>query len=268
MCDSPETPRSPQTLKMGPLPIKESAIRTQNISPITLEEINEFAALQTRVDRKYIINAEMCNRLIEEVQVQGRVLDIDGMRSTIYQSIYFDTPNLDLYKDAAYKRRPRFKARTRFYQQTNTAMLEVKTKDGRGKTVKKRTPYDVNDVDQLTTAGKTFIDNVIGEQGVSHHLRVTLTSHYQRTTVVDSGTSTRITFDEYLTCTDWEKQSILFPMCIVETKSSGQPSPFDKWLWENGNRPTRISKYCTMLAVLHPDLPANKWHQVIKKYLQ
>ena len=266
MCDSSETLKPPQTRKMGPLPIKESAITTQNLSQITLEEINTFAALQTRVDRKYIINTEICNRLIEEVQVQGRVLEIDGERSTIYQSIYFDTPNLDLYKDAAYKRRPRFKTRTRFYQQTNTAMLEVKTKDGRGKTVKKRTPHNVNEVHQLTSTGKTFIDKVIGEQGASHNLHATLTSQYQRTTIVDPQTSTRITCDEYLTCTDWEKQSISLPLCIVETKSSGQPSPFDKWLWENGNRPTRISKYCTALAVLHPELPANKWHKTIKNY--
>ena len=129
MCDLLETLRPPKTRKMGPLPIKESAIRTQNCASITLEEINAFAALQTRVDRKYIINSEVCNDLIEEVQVQGRVLEIDGMRSTIYQSIYFDTPNLDLYKDAAYKRRPIFKTRTRFYQQTYTAILDVKTKD-------------------------------------------------------------------------------------------------------------------------------------------
>ena len=266
MCDLLETLSPPQTRKMGPLPIKESAIRTQNCASITLEEINAFAALQTRVDLKYIINSEVCNDLIEEVQVQGRVLEIDGMRSTIYQSIYFDTPNLDLYKDAAYRRRPRFKARTRFYQQTNTAMLEVKTKDGRGNTVKKRTPHDVNDIHQLNSTGKTFVDNVIGKQGASQNLHATLTSQYQRTTIVDPWTSTRITCDEYLTCTDWENQSVSLPMCIVETKSFGQSSPFDKWLWENGNRPTRISKYCTTLAVLHPELPSNKWHKTIKNY--
>ena len=251
---------------MGFLPIKESAITTQNLSPITLEEINEFAALQTRVDRKYIVNIETCNHLIEEVQAERKVLDIGGMRSTMYQSIYFDTPDLNLYKDAAYKRRPRFKARTRFYQQTNTAMLEVKTKDGRGKTVKKRTPYDASELGELTNDGKIFIDTVIGEPGTSHDLRATLTSQYQRTTIVDPQTSTRITCDEYLTCTDWENQSVSLSMCIVETKSSGQPSLFDKWLWENGNRPTRISKYCTTLAVLHPELPANKWHKTIKNY--
>jgi hypothetical protein len=266
MCDSPETPRPLKTLKMGSLPIKESAISTQGLSLITLEEINMFAALQTRVDRKYVINAETCNALIQQVQGKGSVLDIDGMRSTMYQSVYFDTPTLDLYKDAAYRRRPRFKARTRFYQETNTAMLEVKTKDGRGRTVKKRTPHDVTTLNELTTEGKSFIDDVIGETGASRDLRATLTSQYQRTTIVERETRTRITCDEYLTCTDWENQSVSLAACIVESKSSGQPSLFDKWLWENGKRPIRISKYCTALAVLHPELPSNKWHKTIKNY--
>ena len=184
-----------------------------------------------------------------------------------YQSVYFDTPDLALYKDAAYKRRPRFKARTRFYRSTGIAMLEVKTKDGRGKTVKIRTPYDADSLYELTESGKTFIEEATKIPGSSENLRPTLTSQYQRTTIVDLDTSTRMTCDEYLVCTDWKNQSIAFPYCILETKSSVQPSPFDVWLWDHGFRPQRISKYCTMLAILHPDLPANKWHRVIKNYM-
>lgn len=248
------------------LPVQQSEIVTSRLPPISLEEMNTFAALQTRVDRKYIVTNGTCNELIDGVNIDGQVLEIDGNRSTIYQSIYFDTPELKLYKDAAYKRRPRFKARTRFYQQTETAMLEVKSKDGRGKTIKERTPYDVDHLHELTVEGKAFIDNLMGEQGISDDLRPTLTSRYQRATIVDRETRTRITCDEFLTCTDWEQQTLSLPMCILETKSSGQPSPFDKWLWEHGHRPVRISKYCTALAVLHPDLPSNKWHKTIKKY--
>ena len=118
---------------MGDHPIQPSSINTELLSAIDLEEMNKYAKLQTRIDRKYIVTPEICNALLAGAEINGRALEINCYRSTRYQSTYFDTPTLDLYKAAAYRRRPRFKARTRYYQQTNTAMLEVKTKDGRGK---------------------------------------------------------------------------------------------------------------------------------------
>ena len=256
-----------QTPEMGSAPIQPSKLSSERFSSITLEEMNKFAALQTRVDRKYVVTNEQCNELLKTININGHILTINEKRSMGYQSVYFDTPDLALYKDAAYRRRPRFKVRTRFYRSTEIAMLEVKTKDGRGKTVKLRTPYDADRLYELTESGKTFIEEIVQTLGSSEQLRPTLTSQYQRTTIVDHDTSTRMTCDEYLRCTDWEDKNITFPYCILETKSSDIPSPFDIWLWENGHRPQRISKYCTMLAVLHPGLPANKWHRVIKNYL-
>ncbi len=266
MCDIPAVQRILPMPEMGLTPIQPSELSSQRFASITLEEMDTFAALQTRVDRKYIVTSQLCNELFGTININGQVLTVNEKRSTGYQSVYFDTPEFDLYKDAAYKRRPRFKARTRFYQATGKAMIEVKTKDGRGKTVKIRTPYHAEHLYELTESGRAFIDESVQVPGSSEHLRPTLTSRYQRTTIVDRDTSTRMTCDEYLICSDWEDQSVAFPHCILETKSSSQPSPFDKWLWEHEYRPQRISKYCTMLAVLHPALPANKWHQVIKKY--
>ena len=266
MCDIPAVQRILPMPEMGSTPIQPSELSSQRFASITLEEMDTFAALQTRVDRKYIVTSQLCNELFGTININGQVLTVNEKRSTGYQSVYFDTPEFDLYKDAAYKRRPRFKARTRFYQATGKAMIEVKTKDGRGKTVKIRTPYHAEHLYELTESGRAFIDESVQVPGSSEHLRPTLTSRYQRTTIVDRDTSTRMTCDEYLICSDWEDQSVAFPHCILETKSSSQPSPFDKWLWEHEYRPQRISKYCTMLAVLHPALPANKWHQVIKKY--
>ena len=251
---------------MGNFPLQPSAIDTGFIAVTDLEEMNKYAKLQTRIDRKYIVTPEICNALLSGTGVKGKVLDINGHRSTRYQSTYFDTPNLDLYKAAAYRRRPRFKARTRYYQQTNTAMLEVKTKDGRGKTVKTRTQYDPETLHSLNEQGRQFINTIVEEKEIVKDLRQTLTTKYQRTTIVDPNTQTRMTCDEFLTCTDWENNTISLPMIILETKSSQHPSPFDTWLWDHHCRPNRISKYCTALAVLHPGLPSNKWHQTIKYF--
>jgi hypothetical protein len=53
---------------------------------------------------------------------------------------------------------------------------------------------------------------------------------------------------------------------VVETKSANLPSQSDRWLWAHGIRPSRISKFCTGLAALHPELPANKWHRTLQKH--
>jgi hypothetical protein len=38
-------------------------------------------------------------------------------------------------------------------------------------------------------------------------------------------------------------------------------------LWANGIRPARISKYCTSLAALRPELPSNRWSRSIRRYV-
>ena len=63
------------------------------VEPIGLDELNELAELQTRVDRKYFVPADVFRRLIAELADELRVLDIDGRRTFGYESVYFDTPS-------------------------------------------------------------------------------------------------------------------------------------------------------------------------------
>ena len=52
-------------------------------------------------------------------------------------------------------------------------------------------------------------------------------------------------------------------IAVVETKNPATPSPADRALWDAGYRPTRISKYATGMALLHPELPANRWYRTL-----
>ena len=85
------------------------------VDPIGLRELNELAELQTRVDRKYFVPADVFDRMIAELRDELRVLDIDGKRTFGYESVYFDTPDLATYRAHVQRRRLRFKARTRTY---------------------------------------------------------------------------------------------------------------------------------------------------------
>ena len=56
-------------------------------------------------------------------------------------------------------------------------------------------------------------------------------------------------------------------LAVVETKTPAAPSAADRWLWAAGHRPAAVSKYATGMALLHPELPANKWHRILTREL-
>ena len=111
------------------------------VEPIGLDELIELAELQTRVDRKYFVPADVFRRMIGELAGELRVLDIDGRRTFGYESVYFDTPELTTYRAHVQRRRQRFKARTRTYTDSGLCMFEVKLTGARGETVKQRVPH-------------------------------------------------------------------------------------------------------------------------------
>ena len=59
---------------------------------ISLEAMNEKAAMQTRVDRKYIVDAETAAKVLSTLDADASVMEIDGQRDFAYDSVYFDTP--------------------------------------------------------------------------------------------------------------------------------------------------------------------------------
>jgi len=110
-----------------------------------LDTVLVEAALQTRVDRKYLLTPELFRELIRGLAGTFRVLDIDGRRVFGYESVYFDTASLDLFRAHRQGRRHRYKARTRTYVDSDACMFEVKLKGRRGETIKHRMPYHIGD---------------------------------------------------------------------------------------------------------------------------
>ncbi|WP_210235346.1 VTC domain-containing protein, partial [Mesorhizobium sp. M00.F.Ca.ET.217.01.1.1] len=90
-----------------------------------LDELVAEASLQTRVDRKYVLDRERAEGVLAWLAPETRVLEIDGTRALAYESVYFDTPDLLSYRLAAHARRRRFKLRTRAYLDTDQAYLEM-----------------------------------------------------------------------------------------------------------------------------------------------
>ena len=72
-----------------------TALRTAaDLEPIGLAELVERAALQTRVDRKYLVPHGTAEQVLAGLAGVARVLEIGGPRDCGYGSLYFDTTQL------------------------------------------------------------------------------------------------------------------------------------------------------------------------------
>ena len=274
---------------------------TGHLFPTTLEDLNSAASLLTRVDRKYLVASSAAQNVVDALTGRALVLDIDGRRSFSYASTYFDTPGLDSYLQAARKRRHRFKIRTRSYLDSGLTLLEVKTRGPRGATIKQRLDYRAAEADRLTEEGIDFVVECLAPltgsaqeaRRTAQSLRPVMATTYRRTTLHLPDDDARATIDTDLAWTALAPRSgassgsssttgagrtrptvvgrgasrAAGPFAVVETKNPARHSPTDRYLWAAGHRPSRISKYATGMAALHPELPANKWHRLLTREL-
>jgi hypothetical protein len=242
------------------------------VDPIGLAELTDLAELQTRVDRKYFVPADVFSHLVGELAGQLRVLEIDGHRSFGYESVYFDTPQLTSYRAHLQRRRHRFKARTRTYTDSGLCMFEVKLPGARGQTVKQRLPHPAEYSAELTNEALAHLRTTLSEadhQNLPSGLQPTLVTTYRRTTFVFRTGEARLTCDVALTCLDLHHEvRDTGTHVLVETKSGLHGSPADRLLRELGVRLASVSKYCIGVAALHPELPSNPWHPTLRRYFE
>ncbi|MFV2088276.1 polyphosphate polymerase domain-containing protein [Micromonospora sp. LOL_021] len=239
--------------------------------PVDLAELIECAALQTRVDRKYVVPLTALPALLSQLPAGTRVLDIDAERTFRYESVYFDTPWLASYHCAAYRRRRRFKVRTRTYVDSGDCWLEVKINGARDSITKHRLPYRPQDRGTVGP-GREFVDEVLCREAIpaDGDFAPTLVTSYRRSTLLlpatTSRSSSRVTIDTELRWQCGSANLTLPQIAVVETKSSAAAAAADRLLWRGGIRPMRISKYATGLAALRPDLPDGPWRRTLRRH--
>jgi len=239
-----------------------------DLEPVHLDELNAEAALQTRVDRKYVLGLDDAEQVVAALARSALALEIDGQRTFGYASLYYDTPDLTSYRLSAHGRRRRFKVRRRTYLDSGQSFVEVKTRGTRGTTVKERTPFDGG---VLVGAARSFVDDALDRAGVDavrcSDLEPSLHTRYRRSTLYLPATGSRVTVDTGLSWRLPDGERLDLPgTAVVETKSGAAASAADRLLWSRGHRPSRISKYATGLAAFRDDLPANRWQPVMRRH--
>lgn len=237
-------------------------------APISLAELLNDAAFLTRKDRKYLVPTRVLATFLDVLDPTTRVLEIDGRQTLGYQSAYFDDARLSAYHAARCRRAHRFKVRTREYLDTGECNLEVKVRDGRGRTVKHRTPHEMDCPLTLHDTERTWLGSFPFLAGLEPSLDVHLLTSYQRTTLLLPEATGRVTIDRQLVfATPSGIEFNVADLVVIETKGSGRPTQADRILWRLGYRPVSLSKYAVGMCVLNAALPANRWHRLRRHIL-
>lgn len=225
--------------------------------PVSLKELDSVK-LMNRTDTKYLFNVSQLENILKKALDSYDILEIDGVRSMPYRSIYFDTSEMDLYHRHQNGKLNRYKIREREYVLTHTCFLEVKFKSNKGRTIKERKKIDEMEF-QLSEKSKSFIrkNTPIDPE----MLQITVINSFNRLMLTDKNRKERITIDFNLNYKKDELTCDLPHIVIVEVKQDGfsNQSAFVKILKSESVRPTGMSKYCIGVLQFNKNLKYNNF---------
>ena len=237
---------------------------------IGLAGLEASAGMLQRLDNKYVIDAATLECLLERCQPRFDLLEIDGVRQFTYDTRYFDDEGRSSYFDHLRGRRRRAKVRIRRYNDAGLCFVEVKLKDRRGITVKKRLAHPLEAYGGLDERAEAFVRGVYAAHygiPLGQALLPTLEMRYRRMTLVARDGGERMTIDSDLHFRGAAGALAAGPgTFIVETKSANGHGLADRLLRALHQHPTNAcSKYCTGLAALREVDRRNRFLPALRK---
>ena len=222
-----------------------------------------------RLDNKYIISADRLCHALNAFAKGFDVLEIDGRRSFTYATRYFDDDNLQSYYNHHQGRRKRCKVRVRDYVDAGFTFLEVKLKDKRKITVKRRLKVD-GALDRLDGTCIDFVERShreLYDEPLALTLRQVISMRYDRVTLVAKEGGERMTIDTNLHfAANGMTRAIPDDLFIIETKSARGNGIADRILRSLQLHPTaHCSKYCIGLAALGQVERRNRFLPALKR---
>ena len=246
---------------------------TREFAPISLEALNRKAAMLERLDNKYVVRAPVLEAAAAQFVPLFDVLEIDGKRSFTYETCYFDDPARSSYFDHHQGRRQRMKVRVRRYVDAGLCFLEVKLKDKRGVTVKKRLRVDDTMFGHLDDAALGFVHQcwqTMYGRPWTQPLEPVLQMSYRRITLVAREGGERMTIDTGIHFEgQWaarEERRTDAEVFILETKSANGRGIADSVLRTHHQHPTNgCSKYCVGMSLTGAVPRFNRFRPAMKK---
>jgi hypothetical protein len=214
---------------------------------VSLDALDQRAALLRRVDHKYAVPETAFEQLLRLLRADYQALEIDGGRVFRYSTTYFETPDLRCFIDHVEDRLPRFKARSRLYEDSGECVFEVKLKRSDDQTDKRQIDYAPDDRLRLTDGARECVRRALDGAGVEppRDLGASLTTAFERLTLASPDGPERLTCDFGVRLIGPEENTVAMrgDLVLVETKSETGDTPADRELAGMGIRPTSLSKY-------------------------
>lgn len=234
----------------------------------------ESVKLMNRIDTKYAVPMSVLPAILQAAQEDYYAQEIDGKRIATYDTMYYDTATLDMYIRHHDRQLARQKIRVRQYVDSDLTFLEVKRKNNKGRTKKKRIS-----VPGFNISGETFgnskramwsVEDFIAAKSRYQWSELTpcLSTRFHRITLVNKAKTERLTIDMDLV---WDNvltgiRKTYDELVIIELKRDGNvPSPMTDIMLNLRQHPLKISKYCIGTALTTPALKKNRFKAKIRK---
>jgi hypothetical protein len=238
----------------------------KRMNPVSLDEMSEIR-LMNRIDTKFLIREDMLPELLEEIQEDYRVQVVGGVPVAHYKTLYYDTPDTEMYNSHHNEKLTRQKIRTRTYVESQISFLEVKRKNNKGRTSKDRIRISNEEVGNIceNQDAMTFLlekSTISGTELVPQ-----LLNDFERITLVNNAKTERLTIDAHIRFCNMQTgiQKDIPDLVVVELKQDGRyPSVFKNRLMECKVLPKSFSKYCLGTIVTNPHVKSNRFKNKLR----
>jgi hypothetical protein len=221
--------------------------------------------LEQRRDWKFVLPLASVAQLLGPLAADYQVLLAAGQPLARYENHYFDTADLHCYREHHRGRPRRYKVRVRSYLDRQLSALEVKSRDPRRVTRKRRLAREFGDLTIQGAAAAEFIAEHCPLR--AGQLQPCLSNSFRRITLVGVHSAERITLDLDLRFVLEGSNRRLNSLAVVEVKSalSRNGTPVLGHFRRARLRPQGFSKYCVGTALLTEGLRANRFARILRQ---
>ena len=222
--------------------------------------------LMNRTETKFAFHLTQLDFVLNELKNDYKILDVEGKRISRYESLYFDTDNLDLYKQHHNGRLNRYKIRQRNYVESGTSFFEIKFKNNKGRTLKNRIQEEITE--ELSTGSKPKFLSKHTPFSVND-LKPVLWINYSRITLVNKNKPERLTIDTGLEFIKGSERTGFNGLVIAELKQEyRKESPFLHLMKQLKIKEGSLSKYCMGIGNTYADAKKNNFKQRLSQLKQ
>lgn len=234
------------------------------LSEIGTIKLSEMSAikLMNRIDTKYLIPESLLPELLEKIKNDYLVQVVAGLPVSRYQTLYYDTADIEMYTKHHDNKLRRQKIRTRTYIDSSISFLEIKNKSNKGRTSKKRIPINLDDFADYHKNPEAVefvrLNSVWGDVTLLPQVK----NRFDRITLVNKGKTERLTIDGNLSFYNFQtgQEKDIPGLMIVELKQDGlAPSLFKDLLAAYKVPAKGFSKYCLGTVSTNPDAKSNRF---------